>query len=118
MPSDSPSYLAAVLRLRCPRCRKGAVFKGRLAMHERCPLCGYEFEREPGYFFGAMYFSYTLGVLLIALLSFAAYWVVPPMPLQWYAVVGWALFLPLVPAVYRYSRVLWMNFDRRMDPGS
>jgi hypothetical protein len=26
-----------------------------LRMHERCPACGLKFEREDGYFLGAMY---------------------------------------------------------------
>jgi hypothetical protein len=37
----------------CPRCRQGAIFKGRLphlAIHERCPVCGLKYEREQGYF--------------------------------------------------------------------
>lgn len=29
---------------------------------------------------------------------------------------GIGLFLPLVPAVFRYSRVVWMYFDRWIDP--
>jgi hypothetical protein len=27
------------------------------------------------------------------------------------------LFLPFVPAIFRYSRVIWMHFDRALDPG-
>jgi len=26
------------------------------------------------------------------------------------------LFLPFVPAIFRYSRVIWMHFDRALDP--
>jgi hypothetical protein len=33
-------------------------------MHEQCPVCGLRFEREPGYFTGAMYLSY--GVAIVA----------------------------------------------------
>ena len=28
-------------------------------MHETCPVCDHRFEREPGYFVGAMYVSYA-----------------------------------------------------------
>ncbi|MDG3582836.1 MULTISPECIES: DUF983 domain-containing protein [Galbibacter] len=31
-------------------------------MKKQCDQCGYSFEREPGYFFGAMYISYALAV--------------------------------------------------------
>jgi hypothetical protein len=27
-----------------------------------------------------------------------------------------AYFLPFVPALFRYSRVIWMHFDRAVDP--
>ena len=37
-------------------------------MHERCRACGLKFEREDGYFLGAMYIGYGLGVGAIAVL--------------------------------------------------
>lgn len=54
----------------CPSCSKGKIFekKGLLykmrmpKMYENCTVCGYKFEKEPGYFFGAMYVSYMLTV--------------------------------------------------------
>ena len=46
---------AAILRQRCPRCFTGQVFRGLIDMNERCPVCDLEFEREPGYFTGAMF---------------------------------------------------------------
>ena len=38
-------------------------------MFERCPVCDLRFEREPGYFMGAMYISYVLGLLVIAVFA-------------------------------------------------
>src|SRR5271157_567942 len=72
-----PSALEGIRRQLCPRCRQGRIFRaplwrGFLAMHERCPVCGLKFEREPGYFLGALYFSYAFsippGLLLVLLL--------------------------------------------------
>jgi hypothetical protein len=91
------------------------VFYGRFAMHSDCPDCGVQFEREPGYFFGAMYFSYAIGVIMISVFAMIAYWTLRLEP-QWCALVGWLVFLPFTPAVFRYSRVLWMHFDRTFDP--
>ncbi|MEZ4939039.1 MAG: DUF983 domain-containing protein [Crocinitomicaceae bacterium] len=31
-------------------------------MYDRCSICDYKFEKEPGFFIGAMYVSYALGV--------------------------------------------------------
>jgi hypothetical protein len=39
------------------------VFHGLMSMYERCPNCDHKFEREAGYFYGAMYASYGFGFL-------------------------------------------------------
>lgn len=112
-----PSRFAAIVGLRCPSCREGRVFSGRFAMHERCPACGLLFMREPGYFTGAMYFSYALGIPVIAALTFVGY-LLTRWPLYVLVLLAWVVFLPLVPAVFRLSRVLWIHFDRYYDPGA
>src|SRR5436305_13601199 len=57
--------LGALLRQRCPRCHKGRLFRGWFAMNDPCPVCGLIFQREEGYFLGAMYVSYLLGAVLL-----------------------------------------------------
>lgn len=82
-------------------------------MHRTCPACGLEFLREPGYFLGAMYFSYALGVAAVAPL--AVWGLVAGWPL---ATTGWActaLLAAVSPWVFQYSRVLWLWFDQRFD---
>jgi uncharacterized protein (DUF983 family) len=54
---------SAILKQLCPRCLQGKVFGKLWKMNRRCPACGLEFEREPGYYLGAMYFSYGLAVV-------------------------------------------------------
>src|SRR3954454_19250474 len=99
----------AVLRLRCPECGDGRVFRGPTRMNERCPTCGYRFEPEAGYFTGAMYFSYALGIPILAAAVIAGkLWLVPSWPLHRVLLAAWVAFLPLVPAVFRYSRVLFI----------
>jgi uncharacterized protein (DUF983 family) len=109
-----------ILRQRCPRCRAGnifrySIFRGFPKMHERCPVCDLKFDRKPGYFLGAMYVSYGLGIVIVAL--FAA--------LLW-SVTGWwitkdtiwavVLFLPLAPTITLLARVLWIYLDQTIDP--
>lgn len=110
------SMPAAIRRLLCPRCREGRVFSGPMTMNERCPACGLKFERGPGYFTGAMYFSYAMGIPIIALLTGLGKLLIPSWPLHWLVVLAWVLFLPLVPAVFRYSRVMFLHFDQYYDP--
>src|SRR5262245_56913727 len=65
-------HLKAILAQRCPRCCEGRLFRGLFAMHRCCPVCGLRFEREQGYFVGAMYVSYPLSVELIGLFLWLA----------------------------------------------
>jgi hypothetical protein len=76
------------------------------------------FSREAGYFLGAMYFSYAMAVPLLALLT-ALVWffIVPDWHLHWAFFPALVVFLPFVPAIFRYSRILWIHLDRAMDPG-
>ena len=55
-----------ILQQQCSECGLGQIFQGAFRMNRRCPVCGYKFERGPGYFTGAMYFSYALEIPIIA----------------------------------------------------
>jgi uncharacterized protein (DUF983 family) len=115
-----PSTPRSILEQRCPRCRIGrifhySIFRGFPKMCERCSICDLKFEREPGYFLGAMYLSYGLGVLIMT-----------PIALLLWALTGWwiskvilwaaVLFLPFVPTITLFSRVLWIYLDQKVDP--
>ncbi len=118
--ASKPSTPRSILEQRCPRCRIGrifhySIFRGFPKICERCSICDLKFEREPGYFLGAMYLSYGLGVLFMA-----------PIALLLWAVSGWwltkvivwsvVLFLPFAPTITLFARVLWIYFDQKVDP--
>jgi uncharacterized protein (DUF983 family) len=105
-----------IVRQRCPRCRRGYIFRGILAMNEHCPVCGLLFQREEGYFLGAMYISYGASAAVITVLFFGATAVFPDWNGYLVALVTTILYLPLTPALFRYSRVLWIYLDRTLDP--
>jgi uncharacterized protein (DUF983 family) len=92
-----------------------SIFRGFPKMGERCSICDLKFEREPGYFLGAMYISYVLGVSIMApiaaLLWFLTGWWITKVTL-WAAV----LFLPLAPTITLFARVLWIYLDQSVDP--
>ncbi len=108
--------LRTIFRGRCSECGEGRIFRGRFTMNERCPVCDFKFERGPGYFTGAMYFSYALGIPIIAAGTLLGKWLLPSWPLHWVLLMVWVAFLPLVPMVFRASRVLFIHFDRYFDP--
>jgi len=87
-------------------------------MHHACPVCGHVFEREPGYFVGAMYVSYAL-----AIPAYLTVWGILGLLLP-----GWSdpailalalpLFVPLAPILFRYARIIWMHLDLAIDRNS
>src|SRR5437870_2032094 len=82
----------AILHQMCPRCRSArifpsSIFTGFPRMRERCPVCSLKFEREEGYFLGAMYISYSLALLTVVVLS-GVLWGVDPMVAAEGGVVG------------------------------
>lgn len=78
-------------------------------MNEKCPHCGLVFEQEPGYFLGAMYVSYPISVIFML-----AFWgilllIFPDISSLIAVPVSAALYLPFIPATFRYSRVVWLH---------
>ena len=112
--------LAAILHGVCPRCRKGAIyrrpmFRAWLDIHDRCPVCGLRFEREQGYYLGAMYFSYALSVPPVALLMLLIWWITH-WRLDYVVLGGFVAYLPFVPAMVRFCRIVWIHVDQWVDP--
>jgi len=117
-----PSTLGAVLHQRCPRCRVGqifrySIFRGFPKMRERCSICDLKFQREEGYFLGAMYISFGLALVVIALIS-VLLWVMTGWPITKDTIMALVLFLPLAPTISLFSRVLWIYLDQTFDPES
>ena len=111
--------MQGILHSLCPRCRTGKIFRKSLwlfpSMYERCAVCGLKYEREPGYFLGAMYFGYALGVATLAPLVVLV-WFVFKWSLVKCIVVGAVLFLPFTPVLSYLARVLWIYMDQAVDP--
>jgi len=85
-------------------------------MHERCRVCAYRFEREQGYFIGAMYINYGVTVLIIVAGYFALeWWTRITLGQQLALWCGVGILLPVV--FFRQSRGLWLGFDYIFNPG-
>lgn len=106
--------LIAVLLMRCPRCCRGSVYRGFLRTRKNCPVCDTVFEREPGYFTGAMYASYMLGIF-----ATMPVWLTLLLTDQPYALilsVSVAEIVILMPVFFHYSRVIWLHLDYLLNP--
>ena len=84
-------------------------------MFERCPSCGLKFEREQGYFLGAMYVSYGLSIPPVLLFSLL-FWKLSPWPYDICIGAAFIAYLPFVPWVTRFARIVWMYIDQAVDP--
>jgi len=107
-------HISPILRQRCPRCLRGAVFRGLVRMNQACPECGLRFEREAGYFLGAMYYSYAVAIaacIPVALLGWWAGWSTLAI-----GFAGSAAMILVAPFGFRVSRVLWLHMDQAFDP--
>lgn len=107
--------LRRALGLRCPRCGGAPLFTGLVRMPPRCPTCGLVFEREAGYFIGAIYINYGLTVgLAVAGYFLLEAWLAPSAGWQ---VAVWGLFAILFPLwSFRYSKAFWLALDHLVDP--
>ncbi|MGF1638476.1 MAG: DUF983 domain-containing protein [Cyclobacteriaceae bacterium] len=107
--------LKAILTHKCPRCRSQNIFihstynvKGFLKMHRHCPHCNLDLTPEPGFYFGAMYFSYAINIALMVAFGIAFEVLVSPSS---FALTLASVLLPplfLAPWNFRISRVLML----------
>lgn len=111
---------------KCPQCHKGNMFVGNTysttfsKAEKKCSNCRLEFEIEPGFFTGAMYFSYAINVAIIVIVGLSLEIIFKP-NMYWLmgTIIGVATLL--FPANFRYSRMLMMylfsgvNFDSSLN---
>jgi len=107
--------LQAIWNQKCPVCFHGNVFRRGISMHEACPVCAVKFEREQGFFLGALYVAYGLAVPMLSFFMLIVW-------LVWHASLGRSfqiamiVFFPISFWVFRYSRVIWLHLDQLIDP--
>ncbi len=84
-------------------------------MHAECPSCHLKFEREHGFFVGAIYLNYAATVA-IAIPGYFLLDYLTEMTLTQQLEL-WIAFGTLFPVFYfRYSRSLWLGLDYTFNP--
>lgn len=116
LPSRS-RMLARALGRRCLLCGQRRIFRRWLTLVERCPRCGYPFDREEGYWVGALivntgatqvaFFVWFLGGLALT-------W--PDVPWNVLLVGGVALMLAFPVLFYPWAKTLWLWLDFLLHP--
>ncbi len=88
-------------------------------MYERCSVCGLRFEREEGYWTGAIALNLSVMVVILvcAMVPLAIVFATEHQPLILFVLIN--LPLPvLVPILFfRHSKSLWLSIDFLINPG-
>ena len=84
-------------------------------MNEDCASCGLHYEREAGYFVGAIYVNYAATVT-IAIAGYFLLWARAELstPAQFAIWIPFLLVFPLW--FFRYSRSLWLAMELYFNP--
>ncbi len=106
----------SVVKNKCPHCHQGNFFVSNNAynlkqfhvMNDSCAVCGEDFKKEPGFYYGAMYASYGLTVAIAVL------WAVVLNVLQLYEAFTYVIsfsiiIIALFPVLYRIARLGYIN---------
>ncbi len=116
----TPGFFVMVGRactLRCCVCGSGKLFRRWTKMVERCPSCGYLFERSEGQFVGAVGMNtiITFGLLLIVLV--VGFIVTSPhVPAVELALIAGAISVLAPIFLYPFSKTTWTAIDLAMTP--
>lgn len=115
MPSNHQFQRA--VQLKCPRCGEGELFHDRnpfnlsklASMPKRCASCNLKLEPETGFYYGAMWISYAIGVLLSLLLA-AILILALRIPTLYAFLIIMVFHLLFSPYLFRVSRAFWLSF--------
>lgn len=113
------SKIYSIFKGKCPRCQEGAFFEGsffRGTPKKECPNCKLKYEKEPGFFQGSYYVTYSIGVATIVTVSVAMLVLFPNASFNamMYTVLGTLILL--TPFIYPLSKIIWANFFTAYEP--
>lgn len=102
------------LRLRCPRCGGGKLFRNGFQMYSHCPNCKLQYERAPGYFLGSAYINYGITAVLLTVMYMLLHFgfgygnraLAGPL-------AAFCIVFPLF--FFRYARAWWLAMDCYFD---
>lgn len=101
----------------CPNCGGRGLFRTYFTMHERCPTCAYRFEREEGYWLGAMVVAIgvvqaVFGVIFVG--GMLVTW--PDVPWNTLLVVLLVLNGTLPFLIYPWTKTVWVGLHLAFVP--
>jgi uncharacterized protein (DUF983 family) len=108
------------LRLRCPNCGGGPIFRSWFRLRPHCPSCGLPLERgEHGYQVGSYMFNIIASELIFATVFLAVLlstWPTPPWQLLQYGGIALMVLAPVL--FFPFSKTLFLAFDLLFRPAT
>ena len=112
----------SIITFKCPCCHEGDFFishpynfKFTGDIYENCSVCGKKYMLEPGFYQGAMYVAYGLGVVL-----FLSIWA--SCNLFFTSIGAWSqigifsfLIIFLSPLLFSLSKIIYANIFMKFD---
>lgn len=114
--------LFSIFRFKCPKCHEGDFFESHMYdlsklghVLESCPKCKANYIPEPGFYFGAMYVAYAIGVALFVIIWASANWFFTDVSagLQIILII-FSIFI-FGPLIYAFSKIIWANMFIHFD---
>lgn len=123
IPKETKFY--SIVHRTCPRCHEGPFFvshpydlKHAGELHKKCPVCDLRYEKEPGFFWGALFVSYAQ-TIAFSLLVFGAVWqLLPDLRYLWMASIVVGATVIAAPYLYALSKIIWANLFFHFDPNA
>lgn len=117
------SKLNSIITGSCPKCQKESMYEDTnplhlgkvLKMNENCSHCGFRYQIEPSFFYGAMYVSYGLNVA-VGIAAFIVSFVFFGATIEQAFISIIVALVVLFPFVLRLSRNLYINMFVSYDP--
>ncbi len=115
--------LYSIFKFKCPRCNQGEFFESSNPYNlkkvgdfkEKCSHCDLKYSPEPGFYYGAMYVSYGLGIALFVSIWVAITVLHPNYSLnQLFTILGVSLVVA-GPYLYALSKTIWANLFFKYD---
>jgi uncharacterized protein (DUF983 family) len=111
------SKLYSIATMTCPQCQESHMmvansyrFSTMGEVKNKCEVCGLDLKPEPGFYYGAMYVSYGLGVAIFVTIWASCNWFFDNVGVWTQISLVLIALIGLGPYLYALSKVIWANF--------
>lgn len=108
--------LYSIVNFTCPHCHEGRFFVSHPYdlsragdLHAKCDRCGRPYSKEPGFYYGAMYVAYAIGVAVCVTMWVAMVVLWPKATVLQQILTITGVMVVGTPLFYVLSKIIWAN---------